>query len=46
MGLAGEYAAKISTATGSMRCNILDALSYINSEKMEAGAKIEEYQTC
>ena len=46
MGLAGEYAAKISTATGSMRCNILDALSYINAEKMEAGAKIEEYQTC
>ena len=46
MGLAGEYAAKISTATGSMRCNILNALSYIDFEMLEAGAKIEEYQTC
>lgn len=43
MGLAGEYAAKISTATGSMHCHILDALSYIDAEKLEVGAKIEEH---
>lgn len=40
MGLAGETAVKISHGTGSLRSNILDALSYIDGEQLEAGAKI------
>lgn len=43
MGLAGETAAAKSPATGSMRTNILDAISNMTAEELEAGAKIEKY---
>lgn len=42
MGLAGEIAAKTSLHTGSMRNNILDNLSIIDGNNLEAGVKIEK----
>lgn len=42
MGLAGEQAATQSNGTGSLRSNILDAISSLNADDLEAGAKIEQ----
>lgn len=43
MGIAGEMAAKINTGTGSMRSNILDALSSIDGKILEENIKIEKF---
>lgn len=43
MGLAGEQAARKSHATGSLRTNILDAISNMTAADLEAGAKIEQF---
>lgn len=40
MGLAGEKAAAITPATGSMRANILDNLATLGGEDLKAGGKI------
>lgn len=40
MGLAGENAASITPATGSMRANILDNLATLGGEDLKAGGKI------
>lgn len=43
MGLAGEKAAAISPATGSLRSNILDNLAILTGDDLEAGGKIVEF---
>lgn len=43
MGLAGEKAATISPATGSMRSNILNNLFTLTGDDLEAGGKIVAY---
>lgn len=40
MGLAGENAASITPATGSIRANILDNLATLGGEDLKAGGKI------
>lgn len=42
MGIAGENAAAKSTATGSLRANILNEISSLTAEDLKAGAKIEQ----
>lgn len=43
MGIAGEKAAAQGVGTGSMRCNILDAISNLTAEDLKAGAKLEKF---
>ncbi len=43
MGLAGEKAAAISSGTGSLRNNILDGLSSIDTEQLKVGAQIDKF---
>ena len=43
MGLAGEQAAAAGRGVGSMRCGILDAVTFIDAAVLKAGAKIEHY---